>query len=270
MDSSWNPLKMIKRKKDPGLEIARRTLDEEFGGDSAEKKKAGWVSPNYTQSRTCSLNPFDAASNRCMAVLPNSPDVEAYKVLRTHILQKTEHEKGKAIMITSPLAGEGKTTTAINLAFTFAREFKQTVLLVDCDFRKQRIHELLGINSDKGVIDYLLNNTPVSDLIIWPGVEKLTLISGGRTVHDSTELLRSPRMKELVQDMQTRYEERYVFFDVPAILTSADALAFAPLVDYVLMVVSAGSTSVSDVRKALQMIPSQKMLGLVLNKYGTN
>ena len=260
---------MFRRRKDSGRETLPRTIHEE-SWDSAEKEKAGWISPSYTQSRTCSLNPFAAAANRCMAVLPNSPDVEAYKLLRTHILQKTEQQNGKAVMITSPLAGDGKTTTAINLAFTFAREFQQTVLLVDCDFRKQRIHDLLGISSDRGIIDYLLNNTPVSDLIIWPGIEKLTLISGGRTVHDSTELLRSPRMKELVQDMKTRYEDRYVFFDVPPILTSADALAFTPLVDYVLMVVSAGSTSVPDVRKALQLIPPQKMLGLVLNKYGHN
>ena len=143
-----------------------------------EEEKAGWVSPSYTQSRTIWLNPMTAAANRCVAALPNSPDIEPYKMLRTTILQKTEKGGGRAIMVTSPLSGEGKTTTAINLAFAFAREFKQTVLLVDCDFRRQRIHELLGIKNDKSLIDYLLNDQPVSDLIVWPGFEKLTLISG--------------------------------------------------------------------------------------------
>ncbi len=264
MRSYWNPLKMIARKENPGREVLPRMATEQ-PWDSSEKEKAGWVSPSYTHSRTIPLNPLTAAANRCVAVLPNSPDIEAYKLLRTQILQKTEQGSGRAVMITSPLPGEGKTTTAINLAFTFAREFKQTVLLVDCDFRRQRIHELLGIRSEKGLVNHLLNDEPVSDLIIWPGIEKLTLISGGRTIQESTEVLGSPRMKALVQDMKTRYPDRYIFFDVPAILTSADALALAPQVDHILMVVSAGSTPLSEVKRALQLLPAEKMLGLVLN-----
>ena len=192
------------RKKSPRQEVLPKTAAEQ-PWDSYDKEKAGWVSPAYTQSQTLPLNSLVAAENRCVAVLPNSPDIEAYKLLRTQILQKTEQEGGRAVMVTSPLPGEGKTTTAINLAFTFAREFKQTVLLVDCDFRRQRIHELLGIKSEKGLVNHLLNGEPVSDLIIWPGIEKLTLISGGRTIQTSSEVLGSPRMKALVQDMKTRY-----------------------------------------------------------------
>ncbi len=267
MRSYWNPLKkMIARKESPRQEpLTRITTEQPW--DSCDKEKAGWCSPTYTQSRTLPLNPLTAAENRCVAVLPNSnsPDVEAYRLLRTHILQKTEQAGGRAVMITSPLPGEGKTTTAINLAFTFAREFKQTVLLVDCDFRRQRIHDMLGIRSEKGLVNHLLNDEPISDLIIWPGIEKLTLISGGRTIQESTAVLGSPRMKALVQDMKTRYPDRYIFFDVPAILTSADALALAPQVDYILMVVSAGVTPLSEVKRALQLLPAEKVLGLALN-----
>jgi len=262
----WSPLKMIARKESPRQEVLPGTATEQ-PWDSYDKEKAGWVSPTYTQSQTLPLNPLIAAENRCVAVLPNSPDIEAYKLLRTQILQKTEQEGGRAVMITSPLPGEGKTTTAINLAFTFAREFKQTVLLIDCDFRRQRIHELLGIRSEKGLINHLLNDEPVSDLIIWPGIEKLTLISGGRTIQTSSEVLGSPRMKALVQDMKTRYPDRYIFFDAPAILTCADALALAPQVDHILMVVSAGATPLSEVKRALQLLPPEKVLGLALNNY---
>ncbi len=238
--------------------------------DATGKEKAGWVSPSYTQSRTMHLDPFAAAANRCMAVLPNAPHVEAYKSIRTQIIQKTEQTGGKTIMVTSALPGEGKTTSAINLAFTFAREFSQTVLLVDCDFRRQRIHELLGIKSDKGLVNHLLNDEPVSDLIVWPGLEKLTLISGGRTIQESTEVIGSPRMKAVVQDMKERYPDRYVFFDAPAILASADALALSPQVDYILMVVAAGCTPISDVRRALELVPREKVIGLILNKCRSN
>ncbi len=234
--------------------------------DAAGREKAGWVSPSYTQSRTVRLDPFVAAANRCMAALPNSPYGEAYKSIRTQIIQKTEQTGGKTIMVTSALAGEGKTTCAVNLAFTFAREFSQTVLLVDCDLRRQRIHEFLGVKSDKGLANHLLNDEPISDLIVWPGSEKLTFISGGRTIHESAEALGSPRMKAAVQDMKARYPDRYVFLDAPAILTSADALALAPQVDHILMVVAAGCTPLSDVRRALELVPSEKVIGLVLNK----
>lgn len=260
----------IFRQSKPSKE-KRTVLGSTPGTDRANragKGASGWVSPEYDQSRTMFLNPVIAASNRCVAALPSSGDTEAYKVIRTHLLQKGAEAGGKAVMITSALPGEGKTLTAINLAFTVARDFSQTVLLVDCDLRRQRIHEMLGINSDKGLIDCLLGSTPVSDVITWPGIEKLTLISGGKAVDESAELLGSPRMKELVQEMRTRYPERYVFFDVPPVLAGADALAFAPYVDYIIVVVSAGVTPLPDIKSALEFLPKEKVLGLVLNNNG--
>jgi len=169
-------------------------------------------------------------------------------------------------MITSALPGEGKTLTAINLSLTFAREFHQTVLLVDCDLRKQNIYSMLGIKSEKGLIDYLLRDTCLEDLIIWPNIDKFTLISGGRSAQDSAELLGSQKMKELFADMKSRYTDRFVIFDVPPLLSGADALTFMSLVDGVLLVVQADKTSVEDVNRALEMIPTGKLLGLVVNR----
>lgn len=201
-----------------------------------------------------------------MALFRSSPEVENYRVLRTQILQRTCGEGGKTLMITSAHPGEGKTLTAINLALTFAREFQQTVLLVDCDLRGQSIHEVLGFPSDRGLANYLLDGAPVSDLIVWPGIEKLTVISGGRTIPESTEILGSPRMRELVAEVRDRYPERYVIFDMPCVLEGADSLAFASRVDHILLVVQAGKTPVQDVRKALDLLPREKILGVVLNR----
>jgi protein-tyrosine kinase len=233
---------------------------------AAEKEKIGWVSPNYTVSRSVRLVPDTILSNRCVGFFHDAPEVEHYRLLRTQVLHRAKEKGGNALMVTSSVPGEGKTLTAINLAFTFAREFKQTVLLVDCDLRQQKIHEYLGYSSEKGLIDYLLDDTPVADLITWPGMEKLTLISGGRTAIGSSELLGSPRMKDLVDDMKNRYPDRFIIFDVPPVLSAADALAFAPMIDHILVVVRAGSTSIQDVRKTLQLLPKEKIMGLVLNK----
>ena len=230
------------------------------------REKIGWVSPSYTVSRPVRIDPQVVARNKCVAFLSDSDEVESYRVLRTQILQRSRERGGNTVMITSALPGEGKTLTAINLALTFAKEFRQTALLVDCDLRRQRIHELLGIESARGLNEYLLDDCPIPDLMVWPGVEKLTLISGGRTISESSELLGSPRMKELVEDMKNRYPERYVIFDVPAVLSGADALAFAPLVDHIVITVRAGETPMPEVTRALKMLPREKVLGLVLNR----
>jgi non-specific protein-tyrosine kinase len=83
-------------------------------------------------------------------------------------------------MITSALPGEGKTLTSINLALTFAKAFGQTVLLVDADLRMQNIHEILGYESSKGLVEHLLDGCPLSELIVWPGVETDRDLGAGR------------------------------------------------------------------------------------------
>lgn len=231
-------------------------------------EKMGYVSPVYSLSRSVQLNPRVMLANRCVAFLPDSPEVEYYRQLRTRILQLSGGEGGATVMVTSALPGEGKTTTAVNLALTFAREFKQTALLVDCDLRQQQVHGVMGFPSERGLVDYLIHDCPITELFVWPGVEKLSVISGGRTVKDSCELLGSPGMKDLVHDMKHRYPERFVFFDVPSVLTSADAVAFAPMVDYILVVAKAGETSLADIRRAVQLLPPEKLLGLVMNQHG--
>jgi non-specific protein-tyrosine kinase len=233
---------------------------------STDPVKEGWVSPSYRYSRQVMLKPKQLVANRCVGYLCGSYESESYKVLRTRLLQKTGEQGGTTIMITSALPNEGKTLTAVNLSLTFAKEYNQTVLLVDSDLHKQGVHECLGFESDRGLADYLLNGTSLADLIVWPGVEKFTVISGGRAVTASSELLGSPRMKGLVKDLKSRYPDRYVFFDVPPVLAGADALAFAPQVDHIILVVRAGSTSIEDVKLALDLLPREKVLGVVLNR----
>jgi len=84
--------------------------------------------------------------------------------------------------------------------------------------------------------------------ISWPGIEKLTVISGDRTVYDSSEL-----MEELVLDMGKRYDDRYIFFDAPPILGRSEAISMAPMMDGVIMVVEAGRTSKKDVRSKIKI-----------------
>lgn len=234
--------------------------------ESAHRERIGWVSPSYTQTRFVAMDPETANRNRCVAFRPESAEADAYRVVRARLTQRMRERGGNTVMITSALPGEGKTLTSINLALTFAKEFHQTVLLVDCDLKRQKIHQDLGYRSERGLIDYLVNDVPVSELMVCPGIEKMVVISGGRTIGDSSELLGTLRMKELVDDMRNRYPDRIVLFDVPPILAGADVLAFAPLVDHILVTVQAGTTQLPEIRSALAMLPAEKVAGLVLNR----
>ena len=225
-----------------------------------------WNAPVFCESCSVHLDPDQLARNRCVSMAPDAQESEYYKVLRTNILQRTKDNNWNTIMVTSVQPGEGKTLTAINLAAAFAKEFSQTVLLVDCDLKRQNVHKYLGYTFDKGIVDYLMNGCMLKDLIVWPNIEKLTLISGGKTISNSTELLGSPQMKALVNEIKHRYDDRYVIFDVPPILSGADTIAFAPLVDCILMVVEEGRTSIKDIQKALEMVPAEKFMGYVLNR----
>ena len=92
-------------------------------------------------------------------------------------------------------------------------------------------------------------------------------LSGGKTIQDTTELLGSPRMKSLVDEMKARYADRYVIFDLPSLLEGADAITFAPLVDGIVMVAEAGRNSAKEINEALEVIPKEKFLGFVLNRH---
>jgi len=265
--------KSIEKAKQLRKELEQKTAVKEIGPEKIEESapettspSSDWKSPVYCESCAIHLDVEQLARNRCVSMLPNSQEAEYYKILRTNLQQRAEGKNWNTIMVTSVLPDEGKTLTAINLAGAFAREFSQTVLLVDCDLRRQNVHKYLGYPFDKGIVDYLVNGCTLRDLIVWPNIEKLTVISGGKTITNSAELLGSPKMKALVREIKHRYDDRYVIFDVPPILSGADAIAFAPLVDAIVMVVAEGRTSIKDVQKALELIPNEKFLGYVLNR----
>jgi non-specific protein-tyrosine kinase len=265
--------KSIEKAKQQRKELERRSAEPEVSPKKIEESlqetispSNGWKPPVYSESCSIHLDIDQLLQNRCVSLFPNSPEAEYYKVLRTNLQQRIKDKEWNTIMVTSVLPDEGKTLTSINLAAAFAKEFDQTVLLVDCDLRRQSVHKYLGFAFDKGIVDYLMNGCTFKDLLVWPNIEKLTLISGGKTISNSTELIGSPKMKALVNEIKYRYDDRYVIYDLPPILSGADAIAFAPLVDCILMVVEEGRTSVKDVKKALELIPVEKFVGYVLNR----
>lgn len=231
----------------------------------APLKKKPSIGPAYQGVRQVALHMDTILKNRCVCANSDVLEGDFYKVLRTQIQNVVAENKWRTIMVTSTAPDEGKTLTCINLAFSFAKAYDQTVMLIDADLKKQQVHKTLGIHSQYGLIDYLVHDQPIKDCLIRPEGEKLVLISGGQPVDGSSELLGSRMMNAFVREARDRYEDRLVFFDVPPIMVGADAMAFAPLVDGIVFVVRAGKTSTKQARNAIELLPQEKLIGVVLN-----
>ena len=229
------------------------------------------IPPPIVYSRTRSLEVPESIlrEQRILAGFGQGSFVEAYKILRTQVLLRLREEGWNVLTVTSPGEGEGKTLTAINLAISLAMDTTQTVLLVDANLAKPCIHELFGMDEAPGLVDYLFSDMPVEELLIHPGIGRLVLMPGGRPIPNSSEALTCQKMAALVQEFRTRYASRVVVFDLPPLLKSADALAFSPYSDALLLVAEEGRTTVEEVQRALELVKGKcPVLGTVLNKAG--
>lgn len=233
----------------------------------AVAKAASAKNISYTQTRTAKTSPLTMKKNRILPAYPNGDFADAFKILRTQVLQRLSENNWNVLAITSPSDHEGKTVTAINLAASIAMEISHTVLLVDANLRHPSIHEYLGLGPCDGLSEYLLDEVDVSDLLVHPeGLEHVVLLPGGRPVQNSAELLNSPRMIQLVEEIKNRYPERIVIFDLPPVLSASDALAFSPYVDAALLVLEEGKTQQQQAQRAVELLESTNVLGTVLNK----
>jgi protein-tyrosine kinase len=252
------------------LEKARQErVHRQRHGSSATPANASGASGEITNTRTRFINLDDAVlrENRIITALEPSDFTEAYNILRTQVLQRFKENNWNVLAVTSPGSGEGKTLTAINLAVSIAREVDYSVLLVDANLRHPWMLEHFGLSRHKGLSDYLIDNVPLSELLIQSErIKHLALLPAGQALTNSAEMLNSPRMVELVKEMKSRYHSRIIIFDLPPVLTSADALAFSPYVDAALLVIEEGQTQKQDVERAVELLGNTNIVGTVLNK----
>ena len=211
------------------------------------------------------LDPRLLRSNRIVTD-DKAPASAAYKMLRTRVLQRMRRNDWNTIAVTGTCPGEGKTLTAINLAMSMARDVNTTTVLVDLDLRKPAISRYLGVRSKYGLTDCLQRDVPTEKIAVSPvGMDRLGLMLNDRSFPDSSELLTSPGMTELVQQLR-QGEGRIVIFDLPPILATDDMLAFGPLVDSILLVVSQGTSKQEDLLAARELLQDINVVGTVLNR----
>jgi len=229
------------------------------------------VPPPIIYSKTKILDcPEELLRKRRLVVgYERGPFVEGYNLLRTQVLHRLRENGWNVLGVTSPNDHEGKTLTATNLAISLAMEATQTVLLVDADLRKPTVHRLFGLREAPGLADVLVDETPVEDVLVHPGVGRFVLMPGGRAIPRSAEALTSPRMTALMTELKHRYDSRILVLDLPPVLTRADVLAFGPILDAVLIVAGEGITRRDEIEEAIHRLKGAvPIIGTVLNQVG--
>lgn len=174
---------------------------------------------------------------------------------------------GNLIMVTSALAGEGKSFCAINLAMSIAMEMDHTVLLVDADVARPSIPKYLGFRAEMGLLDILLDEKlELADVMHKTNVEKLSILSAGRKSRHATELLASQSMSNLLMSIGQRYHDRIVIFDSPPLLLTTESHVLATKMGQIVLVVEAENTPQKAVMEALRQIESCDVINLIYNK----
>jgi protein-tyrosine kinase len=229
----------------------------------AQRGAAVHVAPSgdEVRNKVSSDNPLLVTLND-----PNSPVAEEYRKLKSILVKMTDGDALENIlMVTSSIANEGKSITALNLAVSMAQEYDHTVLLIDADMRKPAIHKYLNMERKKGLAECLTGQADIGEVIVPTGIGKLSVITAGGAVTNPAELFSSNKMKTLLEEIKFRYRDRYIIFDTPPLLPFAETRSLAHLVDGVLFVVKEQSASQTNVKDAIEALKGCKLLGVVYN-----
>jgi succinoglycan biosynthesis transport protein ExoP len=199
---------------------------------------------------------------------PDSVTAEAYRSLRTSLQIIALRQPIQSVLVTSPIAAEGKTTTAVNLGVTIARGGR-TVVVVDLDFRRPRLADFFNIDRDVGLSSVFVGDVPLSaalhDVPVAEGAAPLRILPSGPVPSNPSELLGTSRMAEMLASLQSYAD--LVIIDSPPLLPVTDALVLSNRVDGVLLVVSAGQTRRRHLGRAVELLRHAEapVLGAVLN-----
>ena len=192
-----------------------------------------------------------------------SSSVEQFRRLAARLYVAQAETGTRVVMMTSALAGEGKTLSAANLALTLSESYKRSVLLIDADLRRPCVHEIFQLPNLAGLNDGLRPGTERRIPIV-QFTDHLSILTAGRPDSDPMSVLSSDRMKRVIAEASARFD--WVIVDTPPVGLLTDAHLLASLVDTVLLVVQAGKTPLPAIKTAVQAVGRERVLGVLLNR----
>ncbi len=194
------------------------------------------------------------------------PVLNAYRILRTRVLQKMEENNWRTLAVVSPGSGAGKSVTAINLAIAIGSKEGSRATLVDLDFYRPRVSSYLGIKEPPSVLDFFEGAKPLNEITLKPDLTDVLVVANERVSRRGAEFLTSPRADELIARTVNEYASRVVIFDMSPLLGCDDTIAFLPKVDCVLLVAASGTTRVPELKEAQRLLAKTNVVGTLLNK----
>jgi non-specific protein-tyrosine kinase len=254
-------------------DAARRQKAKPQNGDEAEKDCRPELEICYSDTKVKKIDDHILRKGKVISLFHDIDKIDEIKTLRTQVLNHLKEVGGNSILITSCNPYEGKTFTAINLGVSIAQQLDLTVLLVDADLRNHAKHhkdfatDFFGTDMTEGLSNYLLGQAEIQNLLVNPGIDRLVLLPAGRPLPNSAELLGSPRMVRLVNDIKNRYsDDRIIIFDSSSILSCADPLVLSRYVDGILFIVENEKTTTAQLKKSMELLKDKPLLGTVVNK----
>ena len=213
----------------------------------------------------CSIN----RCNEKLVVLsaPGSSDAEYFKLLRGQILYPRDRKRPKTILVTSTFPSEGKTFVSANLAASIALSIDESVLLIDCDLRMPKLHEIFNYPNSAGLHEYLIGKKSLQELIIRTDMEKLSLLTAGSVPINPSELLSSTAMRIFIKEVRERYQDRLIVIDSAPSQITAETRVLAESVDGIIFVVMAQGSPREEIQKAIYHIGKDRILGIVFNGF---
>ena len=214
---------------------------------------------------TVTLDPKQMERACLLPYIKDKGASNAYMLLRTRLLQRMREHGWKSLIVTGTLPGDGKSTTAINLAIGASQDVSQGVLLVDVDMQRPALAKTLGIERSAGLSDYLAGKAEWKQVIYNTDMDRLAILPNFEP-GESGESLASPKMLALLDYIKRIDPNLLIVFDMPPVLASDDVLAFGPHVDSLLFVIAEGRTSRSLLQRANEMLEGIPRVGTVLNR----
>ncbi|GAB3758455.1 polysaccharide biosynthesis tyrosine autokinase [Yimella radicis] len=212
--------------------------------------------------------PFDADAPKHPLIVqadPHSSRSEAFRSLRTNLQFVNVAKHPRVIVMTSSLAGEGKTTTTANLALTMA-EAGAKVVLIEGDLRRPRLLRYLGMEGAVGITDVLIDRAELKDVVQRFGEHELGVVGAGQIPPNPSELLGSDAMRKVLDDLKDVFD--YIIIDAPPLLPVTDAAILGAITDGTLVVAASGDVTTDQLQAALDSLDrvNATKLGIVLNK----
>jgi len=212
-------------------------------------------------------DPLHLAENRLVvASAPNLGTSDAYRQLRATLMLAAEQQH-LAFVVTSPLQGDGKSITTLNLGYAIAQEIQLDAVVVDTDLRRPVLAKFLGVEGRPGVSDYLDDpNLTIDDVVVRLVGGPLWISAGTVRLHNTSELLGSHRMEQFCAELRSRFPEAILLFDSPPVLPAPDAMTLVQWLDGGIIVVSAGKTSRRALTDAVRQFGANRIAGVVVNR----